>query len=158
MANDIDRKLQVSAAVEVSLLNRTSLVRFFGTGFYTHRYEIGHWVKQKYTEALPGFSESSLTDFQDGSRRFFRTTALAGYIVDTGILGLLLMSVVLFSVTYYALESGVRVFLGGGICTYLALAWTYSNFSFENVLWFLLMFIVTGLCRQSGSLIPSKLA
>jgi len=159
MANDIDRKLQVSAAVEASLLNRTSLVRFFGTGFYSHRYEIGHWVKQKYMEALPGFSESSLaTDFQDGSRRVFRTTALAGYIIDTGILGLLLMGVVLFSATYYALESGARVFLGGGICTSLALAWTYSNFSFENVLWFLLMFIVTGLCRQSGNLIPPKLA
>jgi len=116
-------------------------------------------VKQKYMEALPGFSESSLaTDFQDGSRRVFRTTALAGYIIDTGILGLLLMGVVLFSATYYALESGARVFLGGGICTFLALAWPYSNFSFENVLWFLLMFIVTGLCRQSGNLIPQKLA
>ena len=70
----------------------------------------------------------------------------------------LLLGVVLFSATYYALESGARVFLSGGICTSLNLAWTYSNFSFKNVLWFLLMFIVTGLCRQSGNLIPAKLA
>ena len=159
MGNDIDRMLQVSAALEASASNRNILVRVLGTGFYTHRYEIGYWVKQKYAEALPGFSKASLADdFGGGSRPIFRTTALAGYIIDTGILGIALISMVLFSAVYFALDTGVREFLAGGICTSLALAWTYSNFSLENALWFLLMFIVAGLCRQSGSVMPSNLS
>ena len=159
MVNDIDRMLQVSAALEASASHRNILVRGFGTGFYTHRYEIGYWVKQKYAEALPGFSEASLAgDVGGGSRPIFRTTALAGYIIDTGILGVALISMVLFSAVYFALDTGVREFLAGGICTSLALAWTYSNFSLENALWFLLMFIVAGLCRQSGSVMPSNLS
>ena len=159
MVNDIDRMLQVSAALEASASHRNILGRVLGTGFYTHRYEIGYWVEQKYAEALPGFSEASLAgDFGGGSRPIFRTTALAGYIIDTGILGIALISMVLFSVVYFALGTGVREFLAGGICTSLALAWTYSNFSLENALWFLLMFIVAGLCRQSGSVTPSNLS
>ena len=82
---------------------------------------------------------------------------MTGYIIDTGILGLVLFGMVLLSAVYFAMYSGVKTFLSGGICMSIALAWTYSNYSFENVLWFLLAFIVTGICKQSGDIAPKTI-
>lgn len=158
LENDIDRKVQLEAGVELVTRRESTLQALFGTGFYTHRYEIVDIMQNKYAEArLGSVGLPSDVGADDKARPVFRTTAMTGYITDTGILGLVLFGMVLLSAAYFAMYAGVKTFLSGGICMSIALAWTYSNYSFENVLWFLLAFIVTGICKQSADIAPKTI-
>ena len=152
LENDVDRSLQLLAGVEATLGAPSAINSIFGTGFYIHRYTIGPWILKNYAEALPGYSDRSIqTDQSEREVVIFRTTALTGFMVDTGIAGVLLFLSVVLSMAYFAIRSGLRLFLAGGSCACISLAWTYSNYSFENALWFLLMFIVVGFCEDMVS-------
>ena len=149
LENDVDRSLQLLAGVEATLDAPKAINSIFGTGFYSHRYTIGPWITKNYTEALPGYSDRSIeSDQSESELAIFRTTALTGFIVDTGIAGVLLFFSAVLSTAYFAIRSGLRLFFSGGCCAFISLAWTYSNYSFENALWFLLMFIVVGFCED----------
>ena len=157
LENDVDRMLQLEAGY-AKFISANMLQKVLGTGFYTHRYEIGYIVNMKYKESLPGLSGVSLAPSeQDKSKLVFRTTAMAGYLIDTGLLGIVLLGLTLISAVYFAVFNGVQTLLAGGTFSVIALAWTYSNYSLENVLWFLIMFIVTGICRQSEKIVPDKM-
>ena len=69
-----------------SASHRNILVRVLGTGFNAHRYEIGYRLSRS-MGLLPGVFDAGRR-LRGRSRPIFRTTTLAGYIIDTGILGI----------------------------------------------------------------------
>ena len=151
LENDFDRSLQLMAGIEATLGSPRKLVSIFGTGFYTHRYTIGPLIIEKYEKGLPGYpNQVTQKDHTEEATPIFRTTAMTGYIVDTGLTGICLFCMAVFSTAYFALRIGLRPFIAGGCCAFISFAWTYSNYSFENALWFLLMFIVVGFSEEMG--------
>ena len=72
---------------------------------------------------------------------------MTGYIVDTWPTGMSVLYGCIFN-GHFALRIGLRPFIAGGCCAFISFAWTYSNYSFENALRFLLMFIVVGFLKR----------
>ena len=136
--NDVDRLLQVKAAFSAVL---DSPERFLiGDGFYVHRYTITPFVKTHFESGLREtfiMPDDAHFDPQDP---MFRSTGLAGVLVDVGLAGAILMCYLL----WVQLRNALRKSFGETLMTVTkvlcVLGLSYVAFSPENMLIFALAF------------------
>lgn len=137
--SDMDRKLHVIAAVRTVADNPLRAV--FGTGFYTHRYEMVPYL----AEAIESYGLSIVVS------DITRPASFSAFLVDTGLVGLILLGMN-FLLTAHALiigtkDKGYRNLLLLSLA--LVVLSMFISLNYDLVL-FYLAFMPAGLLIQAG--------
>lgn len=136
--NDVDRSLQLKAAFDAVLENPKRL--FIGDGFYVHRYTITPFVVKSFESGLQTVSILPGDIPFDPQSPVFRTTGLAGVLVDVGLAGVVLVCFLFWKQLQVAWRQNNVVMLMTIIKTITVLGLSYVAFTPENMLIFVLAF------------------
>lgn len=139
--SDLTRQLQFEAGFLRLIDNAKTF--FIGDGIYSHRVTIIPYIDALHTKyitkegqyLIPGHKEKR--DDLTGQLTIFRTTAFSALLVDTGIIGMFLFTL-LFVMTIYKLtirRGGYKVVLM--VVCFLAYMWMFNNNISEIILLYL---------------------
>ena len=136
--NDFDRALQLKAAFDAVLENPKRLL--IGDGFYVHRYTLTPFVVKSFESGLQTVSVLPGDIPFDPQNPVFRTTGLAGILVDVGLAGVVLVCFLFWKQLQVARRQNNVVMLMTIIKTITVLSLSYVAFTPENMLIFVFAF------------------
>lgn len=157
-SSDISRNLQIQAAIDAA--QEDWHTQLFGHGINTHKTVILPHIQRLYSIYLPDYVYRTYLpgarDDKSVDIAVFRTTAFSALLVDTGLIGILLLYGTMAMATFKALRSRGPNRLAVALVTPLIVGWLFIT-NIQDVVLLYLCIIPGGLIEQFALYNPRHL-